>query len=139
MKRLVIGILAHVDAGKTTLSEGLLYKSGALRKLGAAAVQQRLGQGRFPGVDVGQYTYTTVLHNTKYSLMTDLQTFLSDVLFSISNFHKRFSSAGIRSPQSGMCAVVSRKISLLLVFAYIMADFLPFFNAGLQLFFDAFG
>ena len=34
MKRLVIGILAHVDAGKTTLSEGLLYKSGALRKLG---------------------------------------------------------------------------------------------------------
>lgn len=34
MKRLVIGILAHVDAGKTTLSEALLYKGGALRKLG---------------------------------------------------------------------------------------------------------
>jgi len=34
MKRLVIGILAHVDAGKTTLSEGLLYLGGALRKLG---------------------------------------------------------------------------------------------------------
>ena len=34
MKKLVIGILAHVDAGKTTLSEGLLYVSGALRKLG---------------------------------------------------------------------------------------------------------
>lgn len=33
-KRLTIGILAHVDAGKTTLSEGLLYLSGALRKLG---------------------------------------------------------------------------------------------------------
>ena len=32
--KLVIGILAHVDAGKTTLSEGLLYKAGALRKLG---------------------------------------------------------------------------------------------------------
>lgn len=30
----VIGILAHVDAGKTTLSEGLLYTAGALRKLG---------------------------------------------------------------------------------------------------------
>ena len=34
MKKLVIGILAHVDAGKTTLSEGLLYESGTLRKLG---------------------------------------------------------------------------------------------------------
>lgn len=33
-KRLAVGILAHVDAGKTTLSEGLLYRSGALKKLG---------------------------------------------------------------------------------------------------------
>lgn len=34
MKKFVIGILAHVDAGKTTLSEALLYRSGVLRKLG---------------------------------------------------------------------------------------------------------
>lgn len=34
MKRLVIGILAHVDAGKTTLSEALLYQTGAVKKLG---------------------------------------------------------------------------------------------------------
>ena len=34
MKRLVMGILAHVDAGKTTLSEALLYRGGCLRKLG---------------------------------------------------------------------------------------------------------
>ena len=34
MKKLAIGILAHVDAGKTTLTEGLLYTGGALRKLG---------------------------------------------------------------------------------------------------------
>ena len=34
MKKLVVGILAHVDAGKTTLSEALLYHSGAVRKLG---------------------------------------------------------------------------------------------------------
>lgn len=34
MNQITIGILAHVDAGKTTLSEGLLYESGCLRKLG---------------------------------------------------------------------------------------------------------
>ncbi|MEG1427847.1 MAG: GTP-binding protein, partial [Oscillospiraceae bacterium] len=34
MKRLVIGILAHVDSGKTTLSEGLLYCSGEIKKMG---------------------------------------------------------------------------------------------------------
>lgn len=34
MKKLVIGILAHVDAGKTTLSESLLYGSGVLREPG---------------------------------------------------------------------------------------------------------
>lgn len=34
MENIVIGILAHVDAGKTTLSEGMLYLSGTVRKLG---------------------------------------------------------------------------------------------------------
>ena len=34
MKQLTAGILAHVDAGKTTLSEAMLYSSGAIRKLG---------------------------------------------------------------------------------------------------------
>ena len=34
MSRLITGILAHVDAGKTTLSEALLYECGAIRKLG---------------------------------------------------------------------------------------------------------
>lgn len=33
-KKLTIGILAHVDAGKTTLSEALLYLSGKIRSLG---------------------------------------------------------------------------------------------------------
>ncbi len=34
MKRLVVGILAHVDSGKTTLSEAMLFRSGEIRRLG---------------------------------------------------------------------------------------------------------
>ena len=34
MKKLTLGILAHVDAGKTTLSEAMLYLSGTIRSHG---------------------------------------------------------------------------------------------------------
>ena len=34
VKRICTGLLAHVDSGKTTLSEAILYLSGALRQLG---------------------------------------------------------------------------------------------------------
>ena len=34
MKKLTVGILAHVDAGKTTLSEAMLYLAGKIKKLG---------------------------------------------------------------------------------------------------------
>lgn len=34
MKKIVVGILAHVDSGKTTLSEALLYEAGNIKKLG---------------------------------------------------------------------------------------------------------
>lgn len=34
MKNIVMGIIAHVDAGKTTLSEAILYQSGAIKELG---------------------------------------------------------------------------------------------------------
>lgn len=34
MKKIVVGILAHVDSGKTTLSEAMLYHSGTISKLG---------------------------------------------------------------------------------------------------------
>lgn len=34
MKKIVVGILAHVDSGKTTLSEAMLFQSGSISKLG---------------------------------------------------------------------------------------------------------
>lgn len=34
MNKIVVGILAHVDSGKTTLSEAMLYQSGSIKKLG---------------------------------------------------------------------------------------------------------
>lgn len=34
LKNLVVGLLAHVDAGKTTLAEGILYETGSIRSLG---------------------------------------------------------------------------------------------------------
>lgn len=34
MKKIVAGVVAHVDAGKTTLSEALLYRGGTQRQLG---------------------------------------------------------------------------------------------------------
>ena len=33
-KHICVGLLAHVDAGKTTLSEAMLYEAGAIRSLG---------------------------------------------------------------------------------------------------------
>ena len=35
LRRLTVGIIAHVDSGKTTLSESVLYKTGVLHTLGS--------------------------------------------------------------------------------------------------------
>ena len=34
MKKVTFAILAHVDAGKTTLSEAMLYHAGVIKKIG---------------------------------------------------------------------------------------------------------
>lgn len=41
-----LGILAHVDAGKTTLSEQILFHAGALRSLGRVDQQSAFSRSR---------------------------------------------------------------------------------------------
>ncbi len=73
MKRLVIGMLAHVDAGKTTLSEGMLYLSGNLKKLGrvdhgdAFLDTYRLERER--GITIFSKQAILSLENTQFMLM----------------------------------------------------------------------
>ena len=43
-----MGLLAHVDAGKTTLSEALLYLSGKIRKLGRVDHKSRIFTMKVP-------------------------------------------------------------------------------------------
>ena len=47
MRRITVGVLAHVDAGKTTLSEALLYRGGRLKKLRRPLMCRPLQAGFF--------------------------------------------------------------------------------------------
>ena len=49
MKQIVAGIVAHVDAGKTTLSEALLYRTGEIRKIGASRSRRCVSGHQFLG------------------------------------------------------------------------------------------
>ena len=69
MKKLVIGMLAHVDAGKTTLSESILYTSGAIRKLGRVdnkdAFLDNNDYERQRGITTVSYTHLTLPTNSR--------------------------------------------------------------------------
>ena len=56
MKKAVLGLVAHVDAGKTTLCEGMLYQAGKIRKLGRVDHQNTFldfeGQERKRGITI---------------------------------------------------------------------------------------
>lgn len=73
MKQLVIGILAHVDAGKTTLSEGMLYLSGSIRKLGRVdkkdAFLDTYGQERERGITIFSKQAVLSVNETKITLL----------------------------------------------------------------------
>ncbi|MCQ2547040.1 MAG: TetM/TetW/TetO/TetS family tetracycline resistance ribosomal protection protein [Clostridia bacterium] len=68
-RKLTIGILAHVDAGKTTLSEAMLYRAGAIRQLGrvdhASAFLDSDEQEKERGITIfaGQAGFSLPLHD----------------------------------------------------------------------------
>lgn len=68
-RKLTIGILAHVDAGKTTLSEAMLYRAGAIRQLGrvdhASAFLDTDEQEKDRGITIfaGQAAFALPLHD----------------------------------------------------------------------------
>ena len=68
MKRIVTGILAHVDAGKTTCIESMLYTSKTIRKLGRVDHQDAYldydNQERERGITTVSYTHLRA-HETR--------------------------------------------------------------------------
>lgn len=73
MKRVTIGILAHVDSGKTTLSESILYKTGIIRKLGRVdrgdSFMDTDGIERERGITVFSNSAAVRLENTELTLV----------------------------------------------------------------------
>ncbi len=73
MKHAVIGILAHVDAGKTTLSESILYESGAIRTLGRVdnqdAFLDHLSLERSRGITIVSKQARFTFEDTQFTLM----------------------------------------------------------------------
>jgi len=68
-----IGILAHVDAGKTTLTEHLLYHAGAIRKIGSvdkgSSVTDNLALEKERGISIKAATTSFNWKNTKINLI----------------------------------------------------------------------
>lgn len=73
MKHLVIGMLAHVDSGKTTLSEAILYRSGEIRKLGRVdhgnAFLDTDNMERSRGITIFSKQAVTKVHDTELTLL----------------------------------------------------------------------
>ena len=73
MRQLVLGILAHVDAGKTTLSEAMLYHTGAIRKLGRVDHKDTFldthALERSRGITIYSKQAQLALANTQFTLL----------------------------------------------------------------------
>jgi len=73
LKTINIGVLAHVDAGKTTLTEHFLYNSGAIRTLGSvdkgSASTDSLALEKERGISIKAATTSFEWKNTKINLI----------------------------------------------------------------------
>ena len=56
-KRMTVGLLAHVDAGKTTLAEGILYLTGSIRAFGRVDHQDAFLDTFRDGTGPGDYDF----------------------------------------------------------------------------------
>ncbi|WP_299109433.1 TetM/TetW/TetO/TetS family tetracycline resistance ribosomal protection protein [uncultured Tenacibaculum sp.] len=68
-----IGVLAHVDAGKTTLTEHLLYHTGAIRNIGSvdkgSTVTDNMALEKERGISIKAATTSFIWNNTKVNLI----------------------------------------------------------------------
>ncbi|MDD6794238.1 MAG: GTP-binding protein, partial [Clostridiaceae bacterium] len=73
MKVINIGILAHIDAGKTTLAENILFESGVINHLGrvdkANAVTDNLKMERDRGITIKETTVSFIYKGVKFNLL----------------------------------------------------------------------
>ena len=97
MKQLVLGILAHVDAGKTTLSEAILHKSGVLRKPGRVDH----GNADFDTDPIERERGITIYAKSTVFPLADREAFLLDT-----PGHNDFSSEAERALRVLDCAVL---------------------------------
>lgn len=76
MKIINIGILAHVDAGKTTVTEGLLYKGGAINKIGrvdnGTTITDSMELERDRGITIRASTVSFNYNDTKLNIIDTL-------------------------------------------------------------------
>ena len=97
MRRLVAGIVAHVDAGKTTLAEALLYRAGAIRSLGRVD----RGNAHLDDSEMEQRRGITIFSNQASLDWGDLRLMLVDA-----PGHVDFSAEAERTLQVLDCAIL---------------------------------